>query len=358
MARAVPTAFPRNAGKRVESACGSAAFPMHPPIGYNHSMKIAFVIPVFNEEHSLEALAEGIIEHVGEHEHRLIFVDDGSTDGSYEVLRRLQARFDCVDVIKFRHNFGKTLALAAGFSRARGDIVITMDADLQDQPKEIPKFLAALEEGCDLVCGWKVHRKDPWHKTIPSRVYNRYIRKTFGLALHDINTGFKAMRMEVAKRIPLYGEMHRLIPVFAAQLGYRITEIPVEHQPRHYGKSKYGVERFLRGGLDAFTAAFLMRYHQSPSHFYGKVGLIGAGGSFVAFAAAPLAAAYLATAYHASSLLEVLAATDLVLLLIFMGLVLLTLSFLAFGMGLLGELIIRRLPMPDPSIYIEEEHIG
>ena len=218
---------------------------------------ITFVIPVFNESHTLEQLAQGIHDNVGENNYRILFIDDGSTDTSWETLCAMREKSDRIDLIRLRKNFGKTSALAAGFAIAHGDIIITMDADLQDDPREIPALLEKLEQGFDVVCGWKQRRYDPWHKTVPSRIFNAWISRTFNLPLHDVNSGFKVMRGEVASQLPLWSDMHRLIPVFAANMGYKVTEIPVQHHPRKFGRSKYGVERFMRGAIDAVTAAFL-----------------------------------------------------------------------------------------------------
>ncbi len=217
-------------------------------------MKITVIIPAYNECETLSPLAEQVRARLGAFEHRIVFIDDGSTDDSWDVLRTLHAKFEDIDAVRFRENFGKTSALAAGFARAEGDLVITMDADLQDDPKELGRFIDKINEGFDVVSGWKVRRHDPWTKTFPSKVYNRLISFVFGLELHDINCGFKALRTNIAKQLPLRGDMHRLIPVLAAQIGARITEIPVEHHPRRCGSSKYGVERFWRGIRDAASA--------------------------------------------------------------------------------------------------------
>ncbi|MBI2423869.1 MAG: glycosyltransferase family 2 protein [Candidatus Hydrogenedentes bacterium] len=214
-------------------------------------MNLAVLIPVFNEAETLKTLAEGVFRHTSGHRVRLLFIDDGSTDGSLGVLEQLVAEHASVEVIKFRRNCGKTQALAAGFARLEEDVVITMDADLQDDPAEIPRLLGKLEEGYDMVCGWKAKRQDPVHKTLPSRVYNGFIAALFGLHLHDVNTGFKALRVPVAKRLPLNADLHRLIPVLAHLMGYRVTEIAVEHHPRRFGQSKYGWERFYEGLRDA-----------------------------------------------------------------------------------------------------------
>lgn len=214
-------------------------------------MKICVVIPACNEEATLGALAEGVASALSGHDYRILFVDDGSTDGTFGAMMKLRGANPRIDVVKFGHNQGKTNALAVAFAAAEGDVAVTMDADLQDDPKELPRLLAALEGGLDLVCGWKADRQDPIHKTIPSRVYNGLINRAFGLGIHDVNTGYKAMRMEVAKSLPLFADMHRLVPILAAQAGYRVGEIPVNHHPRRFGHSKYGLSRFYQGLRDA-----------------------------------------------------------------------------------------------------------
>ena len=249
-------------------------------------MKTTVVIPVFNERETLEPLVAGIAACLPEQEYTILFVDDGSTDGSYETACALHERTPAVEVIRLRRNFGKSAALAAGFAKADGGVVITMDGDLQDDPKEIPKFLEKLNEGYDVVCGWKQVRHDPWHKTIPSRIYNKFVSRAFRLELHDVNCGYKAFRTDVIKRIRVYGDLHRLIPVLAANLGYRIAEIPVEHHPRRHGVSKYGLERFARGAADVLALMFVCRYGHRPGHFFTTLGLacIG-GGALVSFLA-------------------------------------------------------------------------
>ena len=214
-------------------------------------MNVAVVIPVYNEHHTLKALADGIANQLADHDYRILFIDDGSTDVSYRTLLGLRVANDRIDVLKLSRNCGKTRALAEAFARTDADIVVTMDADLQDDPEELPRLLAKLDDDCDLVCGWKAERNDPLHKTLPSKVYNGIINRVFGLSIHDVNTGFKAMRGDVARSLPLYADLHRLIPVMAAQAGYRVGEIPVRHHPRRFGKSKYGVSRFYEGVRDA-----------------------------------------------------------------------------------------------------------
>ncbi len=319
---------------------------------------ITFVIPVYNESPTLAALAEGIREHIGDNKYKILFIDDGSTDDSWATMRQLRDGSDLIDIVRLRRNFGKTAALAVGFALARGDVIITMDADLQDNPREIPALLAKLNEGYDVVCGWKQRRHDPWHKTMPSRIFNAWISHTFKLPLHDVNTGFKAMRGEVAAHLPLWSDMHRLIPVFAANMGYKVTEIPVEHQPRRFGRSKYGFERFMRGAIDAITAAFLTRYGDAPGQYFGRMMLFCASlvalSLVVALASGLVVPALFSDAPHN----EQLAMTAIVLLLVLISLVIISIGAVGFGLGLLGELLLRRLPAPDPRRCIVESHMG
>ncbi|HOV33537.1 MAG TPA: glycosyltransferase family 2 protein [Candidatus Hydrogenedens sp.] len=236
-------------------------------------MKLTFVIPAYNEEKTIEPLVEGIVKYSTPHDIQIILIDDGSTDQTFSVMKNTQEKYPQVEIIKLRKNFGKSRALSAGFSKAVGDIVITMDADLQDDPKEIPRMIEKIEEGYDVVCGWKKNRLDPWHKTFPSKVYNGIVRTIFKVKLHDINTGFKAFRKEVIQNISLYGEMHRLIAILASEMGFKVTEIPVEHHPRKYGKSKFGINRFFHGIVDVYTVWFLSRHGQSPLYLFTSNGL-------------------------------------------------------------------------------------
>ncbi|HOZ46681.1 MAG TPA: glycosyltransferase family 2 protein [Candidatus Hydrogenedentes bacterium] len=306
-------------------------------------MRIDFVIPVFNERDSLERLVAGITEHVGPHLHRIVLVDDGSTDGSFEVICRLREAYDTVDAIRFRRNFGKSAALAAGFGHADGDVVFTMDADLQDDPKEIPRFLEKIEEGFDVVSGWKRVRHDPWHKTMPSQVFNGGIARIFGLDLHDVNCGFKAYRREVVKAIRVYGERHRLLPVLAQERGYRIGEIEVEHHARAFGRSKYGFERFARGAMDVLSVWFLRRYRHSPGHFFAGIGMASASLGVLAL----LIAAVLALAGHPLKAGALMAA----------GMIAGVGGWVSVGLGLLAELVVERAPF-DVAMCIAEEHVG
>lgn len=238
--------------------------------------EISIVVPLLNEEESLDPLVEKIQATMADygHAYEIIFVDDGSTDGSMRVLEELHAGNPEIKVIQFRRNFGKSAAYSAAFPRAVGRFVITMDADLQDDPGEIPNLIAKLEEGYDLVSGWKKKRFDPLGKTIPSRFFNWVTGRVSGIPIHDFNCGLKAYRREVVGDVKIYGELHRYIPVLAHLEGYRVGEIPVQHHARQFGVTKYGWGRLLKGFLDLLTVMYLGRYMGRPLHFFGTVGLI------------------------------------------------------------------------------------
>lgn len=243
---------------------------------------LSIIVPVLNERESLPQLLAEIVR-VGERhglEQEVIFVDDGSRDGGWETIRELASQNARVSGIRFRRNFGKAAALTAGMRAARGDLVLMMDADLQDDPAEIPNFIAKLSEGFDVVNGWKQRRLDPWHKVYPSRVFNWMIGRLTGLKLHDHNCGLKLFRAEVARELTIYGELHRFIPVLAHARGFRVTEISVHHRERQFGQSKYGVRRFLRGFLDLLTVKFLTGFGQRPQHMLGAIGLTFLGLGF------------------------------------------------------------------------------
>jgi len=236
---------------------------------------ISVVVPVRNEERSVALLADELdsaLQPLGI-PWETIFVDDGSTDGTYSALTRLHAARDDVRVVRLRRNFGKAAALAAGFAQASGDVIVTIDGDLQDDPAEIPHLLAKLEEGFDLVSGWKARRRDPLRRRLLSRVFNTVTRWISGVRLHDMNCGLKAYRAEVVRGLRLYGELHRFIPVLAHHRGFRIAELPVNHRPREHGRSRYGLERYLRGFLDLLTVSFIGRYRHRPLHLFGGLGL-------------------------------------------------------------------------------------
>jgi glycosyltransferase involved in cell wall biosynthesis len=238
---------------------------------------VSVVVPVYNEVESLPELVERIRTVCTDSDltFEVWLVDDGSRDGSWDVIDELHAADERVAGVRFQRNYGKSAALAIGFEHARGAYVVTMDADLQDDPAEIPELVGMLEDGYDLVSGWKKHRKDPLSKTIPSRFFNFVTRKMSGLELHDFNCGLKAYRREVVKSVDVYGELHRYIPLLAKWEGYdQITEKPVTHHPRKYGVTKFGLERFIRGFLDLVTVVFLTRFAVRPMHFFGSIGTV------------------------------------------------------------------------------------
>jgi glycosyltransferase involved in cell wall biosynthesis len=237
---------------------------------------LSIVIPVYNEAESLEELYREIAEVAQAQGYSLeiIFVDDGSRDGSWSVIRRLAAADGRVRGIRFRRNFGKAAALSAGFADAQGELVVTLDADLQDDPHEIPRFVAIMGDQYDVVSGWKQRRRDPWHKVFPSRVFNWMVSRLTGVHLHDHNCGMKCYRRQVLQEVHLYGELHRFVPVLAANRGFRIGELAINHRPRKFGRSKYGLSRFVKGFLDLLTVKFLTGFGQRPQHVLGTIGLV------------------------------------------------------------------------------------
>lgn len=236
---------------------------------------LSIVIPLLNEVDSIPELYREIVAEVDPLNltWEIIFIDDGSTDGSSATLRDLFERDPRIRIIEFRRNFGKSAALAAGFQMASGDAIITMDADLQDSPGEIPRLIERLNHGADLVSGWKFPRNDPLSKRLPSSVFNRVVRSLSGVELHDFNCGLKAYRREVVNDIKIYGELHRYIPVLAHFRGFRVEEIKVSHRARRYGTSKFGNARFARGFFDLLTVLFLAQYTRRPLHFFGWFGI-------------------------------------------------------------------------------------
>ena len=308
------------------------------------SRLISIVVPVFNEQLSLEPLAREIREVAASHtlNVQIVFVDDGSTDESWSVIRRLAEADAAVGGIRFRRNAGKAAALMAGFAAARGDAVVTMDADLQDPPSEIPRLIEKLDAGFDVVSGWKQHRLDPWHKVYTSRVFNKLIDWLTGLRLHDHVCGLKAYRGEVARQLRLHGELHRFIMVLAAAKGYRVTEIPTLHRPRTTGVGKYGFSRFTKGLLDLITVLVLTRYRWRPQHLIGGVGV------WIAVLAGLL---YLAT----------LLSLWLTPLTFGLGLVATLLSFMVpilplIAIGLIAELIVTERPLD--GLYDVDDRAG
>lgn len=242
----------------------------------NTPIEFSIVIPLFNERESISELHQTIAEvmqGIGQ-PYEVIYVDDGSNDGSFDVLIDLHQHDPNLTAYQFEKNFGKSTALAFGFRKARGEYIVTMDADLQDDPREIPSLYKKLGEGYDLVSGWKINRKDPLSKTIPSKFFNTVTRWLSGIQIHDFNCGLKIYRKKVIKNLKIYGELHRYIPVLAHFIGYRVGEAEVLHHARKYGKTKYGISRFFYGFLDLFTALFLAKYTTRPLHLFGMLGML------------------------------------------------------------------------------------
>lgn len=311
---------------------------------------ISVVVPVYNERDSLALLHAEIAAAAGKAilEVETIFVDDGSNDGSWQVITNLAQAHAHTHGVRFRRNFGKAAALSAGFRAAKGDIILTMDADLQDDPSELPHFLAALAEGHDVVSGWKRVRHDPWHKVFPSRVFNFLVSWLTGVRLHDHNCGMKCYRTEIFREVRLYGELHRFIPVLAAARGYKVGEIVINHRPRRFGHSKYGVRRFVKGFLDLLTVKFLTGFGQRPQHLLGSIGI-------VCFLAGGLGLAYLGVTWlwrlwlpdaflplHERPLLVYAAAS-------------LLLGAQMMSIGFLAELITAYLSRDEDSYSVAEE---
>jgi len=238
-------------------------------------MDISVVVPLLNEQDSLQELTTQVRGQLTQLQKtfEIIFVDDGSTDDSFNILLKLKEHIPQIRIIRFRRNFGKSAALSEGFKRAQGEIVITMDADLQDDPAEIPRLIEKLDDNLDLVSGWKQKRHDPLTKTIPSKLFNYTTRKLSGIKIHDFNCGLKAYRKDVIKAIPVYGELHRYLPVLSHWQGFKVGEIVVTHHARKFGKSKFGARRFFSGFFDLLTVLFITRYRQKPLHLFGFFGL-------------------------------------------------------------------------------------
>lgn len=299
---------------------------------------LSIIVPVFNEEESLPELHRQVAAVCDESnvEFELLLIDDGSTDTSWKVIESLSAEDQRVIGIRFRRNFGKAAAQMAGLGTIRGDVIMTMDADLQDDPAEIPVFLGRLEEGFDVVNGWKQRRLDPWHKVYPSKVFNWLVSRLTGLTLHDHNCGLKAFRAEVGRELRLYGELHRFIPVLAHARGFRVTEQPVHHRPRVHGHSKYGVRRFLRGFLDLLTVKFITGFGDRPQHMLGGIGFLFFGLGFLGLGYLPLLW-MLMNLFHVLPIKEVGTRPLLIY-----SLASLLLGAQAVSLGLIAELLIHR----------------
>ncbi len=304
---------------------------------------LSFVIPVYNEAESLQILHKKIVENVQNYSYEIIFIDDGSKDGSYQELEKIRLKDDNVNIIKMRTNFGKSSALQAGFDKAEGDVIFTIDADLQDDPSEIPKFLDKLSEGYDLVVGWKKRRKDPLSKRIPSKFFNFVSSRVFHLKLHDYNCGFKAYRKEVVKSLNIYGELHRYIPALANAKGFKVAEVPVVHHKRKYGVSKYGAKRFLRGFLDLLTVMLVTKYGMSPLYLFGLAGVL-------TFLIGLIIDLYLAI----GKIFFNMPLSNRPLL--FLGVLLIIVGMQFISIGLLGEMIVHRTKILEnkPNYSIEK----
>ncbi|MBN2188672.1 MAG: glycosyltransferase family 2 protein [Chitinispirillaceae bacterium] len=289
-------------------------------------MKLSIVIPLKNERESLQPLADAIVKAVGPLglDYELVFVDDGSTDGSFDAIRALKAPGAGIRIRAFRfsRNYGKSAALATGIARAEGEIIVTMDGDLQDDPAAVPDLLKKLDEGYDLVSGWKKIRHDPVTFTVPSLLWNRATSLIAGVRLHDFNCGLKAYRAAAAKSLEIYGERHRYLPVLAHWDGWRVSEIPVTHHRRRFGKSKYGFSKFFKGFLDLLTLLFLRRYLRSPLHFFGLVG-------FLLMAAGAAVLGYFGVQWLVTGAMRIRPLTLLSVAAIIMGIQFLSFGFLA-----------------------------
>jgi len=305
---------------------------------------ISIIIPVYNEEDNIIALYKKIIDDLSplDRTYEIIFVDDGSTDNTYKKLKEIEADITTIKIIKFRRNFGKAIALNTAFRKVRGEIIVTMDGDLQDDSAEIINFIKKIEEGYDLVSGWKHPRNDPITKTAPSKIFNRMTCWLTGVNLHDFNCGFKAYKREVTNNLNLYGELHRYTPVLANFYGFKIAEITVKHHPRRYGKSKYGMKRLMNGFLDLMTVKFLTSYVSRPLHIFGLPGILAVVAGFVI-------GLYLIFL----KMYEGVALSERPLLLLSILLILLGIQF--FSIGLLGEMITYKITREeDLNHFIEQ----
>ena len=314
--------------------------------GSRHALSI--VIPAKDEEDSLPLVVARILAACAAGGHALrdiVLVDDGSRDQSWQVMCKLAGDHEVVQAIRLRRNFGKATALMVGIGACAGDVIITMDADLQDDPDEISRFVETLDCGYDLVSGWKQERCDPLNKTLPSRLFNKVTARISGVALNDFNCGFKAYRREIFDAIQLYGELHRYVPVLANALGYRIAEIPVRHHARRFGSSKYGMARYLRGFLDLLTVVLITRFAYRPGHLFGGIGSLLAGGGGAALG-------YLI----GLKLLTGASIGSRPLLLLGVMAVIVGMQLILFGM--LAELIIHRTQRPVEMRHLVAQHRG
>lgn len=323
----------------------ASAFPPTVP-KEERRLDVSVVIPVLNERESVGELARRVDEVLTERgcEFEIVFVDDGSNDGTAEEIKALRDDLERVKLLRFRRNFGKAAALSAGFEHSRGRLIVTLDGDLQDDPREIPRFLDLLEnDEYDLVSGWKRRRKDPLSRRLLSKVYNWVTRQLARIDLHDFNCGFKAYRREVFDHVSVYGELHRYIPVLASRQGFRVGELAVKHHARKHGRSKYGWDRLYKGPLDLITVLFITRYTRRPLHLFGVLGLVLAAGGF-------LVCAYLALTWFGGASLSNRPLLLLGVLMILLGIQILT-------TGLIGEMLTFKSFRSSDS-YAVKESVG
>lgn len=320
---------------------------------------LSIIVPFYNEEQSLPLLLEQIYEAMADEKlHRLfdrsfsfelLMIDDGSTDGSTRFIREQIARKPELKLVSLQKNFGKTAALAAGFNYASGEYVITLDADLQDDPFAVRQLIEKLQEGFDLVSGWKRQRNDPFSKTFPSRIFNLTTRLFTGIVLHDFNCGLKAYRRKVVESLELHGEMHRYIPVLAQWNGFRVSEVPVKHNPRKFGKTKFGTSRIFPGLFDFFTVLFITRYLRQPMHFFGMLSLVSFLVGFGISLYVTIGKVFFNEAVVNRPIL-------------FLGILLIIVAVQFFSIGLLGEMLTRDTSStPDytvrETVNVEEEEV-
>jgi len=305
-------------------------------------MDISIIIPLYNEEDSLNELTEqivGVLEGL-EKSYEICFVDDGSTDDSLSRIKKLREENQNIKILSFRKNYGKSAALSEGFKMASGDIIVTIDADLQDDPAEIPNLISKINDGYDLVSGWKKKRHDPITKTLPSKLFNFITARFTGIKIHDFNCGLKAYRQEVIKEIPVYGSLHRYLPVLAHWKGFAIGEIIVQHHSRKYGVTKYGWRRFFDGFFDLFTVLFLTKYRQKPLHLFGFFGM-------TSFTAGFVISVYLTILWFQGYGIGNRP-------LLFLGILLIIVGMQSFSIGLIGEMI-TNLKDEEGSYSIREK---
>lgn len=340
---------PVSSGSPPHSTPDLAALPPMLAADKTRAPSISLVVPIYNEEESIETLHTRLTEQLEQlgRPYEIIAVDDGSKDRSFDILRRLARANPHLHVVRFRRNFGQTAAFSAGFHRARGEVIFTIDADLQNDPADIPALLAKIEEGYDVVSGWRAERKDPfWSRRIPSMIANRVISTFTNVHLHDYGCSLKAYRAEVLKNIQLYGELHRFIPAVASWQGVTVTEIPVRHYARQFGKSKYGISRTIRVIIDLLTVRFLLSYSTRPMQIFGLWGLLsmllGIGINLYLAAIKLLAG-------------EELSSRPLLLL----GILLIIVGAQFISLGLIGELVVRTYyETQNKPIYAVREELN